>query len=57
MRFWQSVYELRRAPLSDSIDALRNSLDPLVADAAEKSYFEVDAGFAVGLPERAATSV
>ncbi len=42
---------------SDSIDALRNSLDPLVGDAAENTYFEVDAGFAVGLPERATTSV
>jgi hypothetical protein len=42
---------------SDSIDALRDSLDPLVGDAAENTYFEVDAGFAVGLPERAATSV
>jgi hypothetical protein len=42
---------------SDSIGALRDSLDPLVGDAAENTYFEVDAGFAVGLPERAATSV
>ena len=41
---------------SDSIDALRDSLDPLVGDAAENTYFEVDAGFAVGLPERAAAS-
>jgi len=42
---------------SDSIDALRDSLDPLVGDAAENTYFEVDAGVAVGLPERTATSV
>jgi hypothetical protein len=42
---------------SDSVDALRDSLEPLVGDAAENSYFEVDAGFAVGLPERTATSV
>jgi hypothetical protein len=42
---------------SDSIEALRGSLDPLVGDAAENTYFEVDAGFAVGLPERATTSV
>jgi hypothetical protein len=42
---------------SDSIDALRDSLDPLVGDAAENTYFELDAGFAVGLPERAETSV
>ena len=42
---------------SDSIDALRDSLDPLVGDAAENTYFEVDAGFAVGLPEHDAASV
>ena len=42
---------------SDSIDALRDSLDTLVGDAAENTYFEVDAGVAVGLPERATTSV
>jgi hypothetical protein len=42
---------------SDSIDALRDSLDTLVGDAAENTYFEVDAGLAVGLPERQATSV
>ena len=42
---------------SDSIDALRDSLDTLVGDAAENTYFEVDAGLAMGLPERQATSV
>jgi hypothetical protein len=42
---------------SDSIDALRDSLDSLVGDAAENTYFEVDAGVAVGLPERETTSV
>lgn len=42
---------------SDSIDALRDSIDPLVGDAAENTYFEVDAEFAIGLPEREATSV
>jgi hypothetical protein len=42
---------------SDSIDALRDILDPLVGAAAENTYFEVDAGFAVGLPEREATTV
>ena len=41
----------------DSIEALRDSLEPLVGDAAENTYFEVDAGFAVGLPERTATHV
>ena len=42
---------------SDSIDALRDSLDNLVGDAAVNTYFEVDAGVAVGLPESAMTSV
>jgi hypothetical protein len=42
---------------SDSIDALRDSLDTLVGDAAENTYFEVDATVAVGLPEGAMTSV
>ena len=42
---------------SDSIDALRDSLDTLVGDAAENTYFEVDTGVAVGLPERATMSV
>ena len=42
---------------SDSVDALRDSLDTLVGDAAENTYFEVDAGVAVGLPERATASV
>ena len=41
---------------ADSIDSLRDFLDPLVGDAAENHYFAVDAGSAVGLPERAATS-
>jgi hypothetical protein len=42
---------------SDSIDALRDSVDALVGDAAENTYFEIDAEAAVGLPERAAASV
>ena len=42
---------------ADSIDALRDSIDRLVGDAAENTYFEVDAGVAVGLPESAMTSV
>jgi hypothetical protein len=42
---------------ADSIDALRESLDQLVGDAAENTFFEIDAGSAVGLPEGAATSV
>jgi hypothetical protein len=42
---------------SDSLDALRGSLDTLVGDAAENTYFEVDADVAVGLPEREVASV
>jgi hypothetical protein len=42
---------------SDSIDTLRGAIDSLVGDAAENTYFEVDAEFAVGLPEQAATPV
>jgi hypothetical protein len=42
---------------SDSIDALRDSIDTLVGDASQNTYFEVDVGVAVGLPERQATSV
>ena len=42
---------------ADSIDALRNFIDALVGDASENTYFEVNAGFAVGLPERAGASV
>jgi hypothetical protein len=39
---------------SDSIDSLREHIDAVVGDAAENTYFEVDAEFAVGLPEREA---
>ena len=42
---------------ADSIDTLRDCLDALVGDAAENTYFEVDAGVAVGLPEREGASV
>ena len=42
---------------ADSIDGLRNAIDSLVGGASENTYFEVDAGVAVGLPERAAASV
>jgi hypothetical protein len=42
---------------SDSIEALRDFIDSLVGDASENTYFEVDAGVAVGLPEREVTSV
>jgi hypothetical protein len=39
---------------TDSIDTLRNYLDPALADVAENTYFEVDTELAVGLPETAA---
>ena len=42
---------------SDSIDALRDSIERLVGDAAENTYYEVDARLAVGLPERATAGV
>ena len=42
---------------ADSVDALRDSIDRLVGDASENTYFEVDSGVAVGLPERATASV
>jgi hypothetical protein len=41
---------------SDSIESLREHIDAVVGDASENTYFEVDAGFAVGLPERVAAS-
>ena len=40
---------------ADSIDNLRNYLDPATAGVAENTYFEIDAETAVGLPEAAAT--
>jgi hypothetical protein len=39
---------------ADSIDSLRNYLDPATAGAAENSYFEVDTERAMGLPAAAA---
>lgn len=39
---------------ADSIDTLRNYLDPATAGVAENTYFEVDEEYAVGLPEAAA---
>jgi hypothetical protein len=41
---------------ADSIDSLRNYLDPATEGAAENTYFEVDVERAVGLPEAAAAS-
>jgi hypothetical protein len=39
---------------ADSIDAVRDYLDPATAGASENTYFEVDAKRATGLPEAAA---
>jgi len=39
---------------ADSIDNLRNYLDPATAGVTENAYFEIDAESAVGLPETAA---
>jgi hypothetical protein len=38
---------------ADSIDSLRNYLDPATEGAAENTYFEVDVERAMGLPEAA----
>jgi hypothetical protein len=39
---------------ADSIETLRNYLDPATAGASENTYFEVDSELAMGLPETAA---
>jgi hypothetical protein len=39
---------------ADSIDNLRDYLDPATAGVTENAYFEIDAESAVGLPETAA---
>jgi hypothetical protein len=39
---------------ADSIDALRDYLDPATAGASENTYFEVNGELAMGLPETAA---
>ena len=39
---------------ADSIDAIRDYLDPATAGASENTYFEVDGDRAMGLPETAA---
>lgn len=39
---------------ADSIDSLRNYLDPATEGVAENTYFEVDEERAMGLPEAAA---
>lgn len=39
---------------TESIDALRDYLDPATAGASDNTYFEVDGERAMGLPETAA---
>jgi hypothetical protein len=39
---------------ADSLDAVRNYVDPATAGVTENSYFEVDEQRAMGLPESAA---
>jgi hypothetical protein len=39
---------------AESIDSLRDYLDPATAGASENTYFEVDRERAMGLPEAAA---
>jgi hypothetical protein len=39
---------------ADSLDALRDYLDPATAGVSENTYFEVDTENAMGLPEAAA---
>ena len=41
---------------ADSIDSLRNYLDPATAGMSENTYLEVDTARAMGLPEAAAAS-
>ena len=38
----------------DSIDAVRDYVDSVTGDASENTYFEVNAEYAMGLPEAAA---
>jgi hypothetical protein len=40
---------------ADSIDTLRDYLDPATEGASENTYFEVDSELAMGLPETTAT--
>ena len=38
----------------DSVDAVREYVDSVTGDASENTYFEVNAEYAMGLPETAA---
>ena len=40
-----------------SLEALRDYLDPATRGLTENTYFEVDAGFAIGLPQAAVATV
>jgi hypothetical protein len=39
----------------DSLEAVRDYIDSTLADASENTYFEINAEYAQGLPEPAAT--
>ena len=39
-----------------SLEALRTYLDPATSDICENTYFEVDSGYAMGLPQPASAS-
>ena len=41
---------------AESIEAVRDLVDPTLGDASEQTYYAVDTEQAVGLPEAAATS-
>jgi hypothetical protein len=41
---------------ADSVDTIRELVDPLLGDASDQTYFTVDTEQAVGLPEAATTT-
>jgi hypothetical protein len=41
---------------AESLDALRDYLDPVLRDVCQNTYFEVDAEAAMGIAEGASTS-
>ncbi len=41
---------------AESIDAVRDLVDPTLGDASEQTYYAVNTEAAVGLPERAAAT-
>jgi hypothetical protein len=38
---------------TDSVDSLRDYMEGLTAEASDNTYFEVDTGISIGLPEAA----